>query len=136
MSSHTTQDLLPGVDYNHKRDHHTRRSGKSLWTIACPEEEGVFVHAYTTSRRNTTAWGMHVQKAAPSYLGLSASGRRVFVAKFVTATGYPVWHGYPADHVAHAQDKPPPDILTGWNHSGILPTAKMRKLERGQPCNL
>jgi hypothetical protein len=60
----------------------------------------------------------------------------LFVAKFVASAPPAVWHGYPADHERNPQDIPESEVLRDWIQSGLLAAAKVRKLTRGQPCNL
>jgi len=96
----------------------------------------VFVRAYQTARADSTAWGLHLASRMLGYLGEGASGRRLFVGKFLASYGFPIWHGYPADHVAHSQDIPPDPVLQAWSQSGLITASKMRKLARGRPCNL
>lgn len=72
-----------------------------------------------------------------TYLGDSDDGlRRLLIAKFVASNSPKVWHGYPADHQKRTQDIPDTIILEEWMRLSYLKPAKIRKVMRGQPCNL
>jgi hypothetical protein len=47
-----------------------------------------------------------------------------------------IWHGYPADHQRSPSDIPDEEILKAWINLGLVTPAKVRKLAKGQPCNL
>ncbi len=111
---------------------------KSQWTIPQPEEMSCFSDSYLTIwRTHGAGWGLHVINLTPNFLGISKDQlRNLFIAKFVCKAGQQEWHGYPADHQIHTQDRPTTEILNSWLNSNILPAAKIRKISKGQPCSL
>jgi hypothetical protein len=131
-------DIRPGLVYQVHPNHRNGRADKSQWTIPQGDEIQCFQQADArTWLLVNRGWGLHIQNGGPQLLGLSQDrDRALFVAKFVSSAAPVVWHGYPADHQRHPQDIPAPEILKAWLDSGLLIPAKIRKLSRGQPCNL
>jgi hypothetical protein len=130
--------IAPGFTYVNHPDHRNGTAGKSQWLISEEEERGVF----DTSRSNnwlppSPGWGLHSPNAQAMYLGISADGRRnLLVAKFVASNTPIVWHGYPADHQRKRQDVPTREILLDWTRLQFVNEPQMRKILKGQPCDL
>jgi hypothetical protein len=123
--------------------HRNSNTNKSQWTISVGDEIGCFNHAkhqnWLTANKG---WGLHIVNSAPNWLGVAQDQTtQLFVAKFVgnpsnSAASGTEWHGYPANYRVNNQDIPDEDILQKWLNTNILPAAKIRKLAKGQPCNL
>ena len=134
VHQHTIRD---GLIYLHHPDHRNWTHGKSKWSISEWDERDVFT---VSSNRNwgieKKRWGIYFQENRPAYLGLAQDHiTQVFLAKFVTGNGTE-WHGYPADHQKNNQDRPPVELQQTWMDDDVLPKAKIRKIAKGQPCNL
>lgn len=135
MAQVLTIPIAPGLDYFHHPDHRNSNPNKSQWTITREEERASFSQAFAEDwLRDTDGWGLHTPSGLPEYLG-TALDRKVFVAKFVGGPGTP-WHGYPADHQQRAQDIPHEAALQSWMNLGLLTAPKIRKIAKGQRCNL
>lgn len=130
--------IRTGVTYLNHPQHRNNTPQKSQWRISEQEE----IEAFTQSLNENwvvgdTGWGFHLGESRLAYLGVAQNHRTpVFLAKFVDGTGTSSWHGYPADHVVNSQDRPPVCLQRSWLSSGRLAKAKIRKLAKGQPCNL
>jgi len=117
--------------------HRNKNPEKSQWTISIDEEVSIF----RASENNqwlfaTHGWGLNIRNNYPQNLGFSKDGNyTLFIAKFVGADSIN-WHGYPADHQTKNQDIPDEIILSAWITLSILPRAKIRKIAKGQKCNL
>jgi hypothetical protein len=139
MGTHVhTHHVTDGFTYQNHPDHRNNSAGKSQWTISEGDELSVFDLARTNSwLLAKCGWGLFMPNGTVSYLGLDQRHERpLFVAKFVAANQSILWHGYPADHERHIQDRPSTEILRNWMDSELLPEAKIRKIGRGQPCSL
>jgi hypothetical protein len=112
--------------------------GKSQWRIPESDERNAFNQARIRAwLSDACGWGLHTPDGIVSILGVSQDhDRPLFVAKFLANAAPRFWHGYPADHQRNPQDIPDDRILSDWMTSGLLTSAKVRKLTRGQPCNL
>jgi len=130
--------IAPGYIYQHHPDHRNHTSGKSQWTITEEDERTTFDHSRTSQwLAQQHGWGLHVLAGHAAYLGDSDDGlRRLLIAKYVASNSPKVWHGYPADHQKRTHDIPDSKILGDWMRLNLLRPAKIRKLMRGQPCNL
>ena len=130
--------LVKGEKYTFKEDHRDNTLHKSQWKILQPAEVQCFATAAEKGwRSGNNRWGLHIKNDRVNYLGVAAEPdrhRRLFVGKFV-GNGND-WHGYPADHIGHQQDKPPKQVLIAWKTSGLINLSKVRKLMKGQPCSL
>ncbi len=124
--------------YFHHPDHRNRAYGKSQWTIPKAEELRVFTDAHAKGwMDNFVGWGLYLIQNKPDWLGLAADlTTRLFVAKFVSSKQPIQWHGYPSNNRNGAREIPSERVLESWLHAGYLRPAKIRKLERGQPCSL
>ncbi len=126
------------LTYVHKADHRNNSPRKSQWKISDQDERTCFVLMYDSRwcERNC-GWSLHLDNGIIDYLGVSViRQRRLFLAKFVDGNNNQRWHGYPADHILNQQDIPTGEILLAWKYAGYLSFPKVRKLMRGQPCNL
>jgi len=112
--------------------------GKSQWRIPEVDERSTFDQARIRNWLSVTCgWGLHTPNGVVSVLGVAQDhNRQLFVAKFIANAAPALWHGYPADHQRNPQDIPGIEVLRDWMISGLLTAAKIRKLTRGQPCNL
>lgn len=118
---------------------HRRRGNpnKSIWTITFDEEVACFIQALNGNwKTGTEAWGFKVIGDILQVVGLNNNRQELKLAKFVDGTNTNVWHGYPADYLSKAQDRPATNILKDWVDNGYLTKAKMSKIRLGQPCNL
>jgi hypothetical protein len=131
-------EIAPGFMYQHHPHHRNGIHGKSQWRIPELDERNAFDQARNRNwLTDACGWGLHTPNGIVSYLGVDQDhGRQLFVAKFIVSDAPAVWHGYPADHQRNPQDIPDNDVLRDWMRSRILTDAKVRKLMRGQPCNL
>ncbi len=130
--------IAPGVTYGVHPHHRNGAHGKSQWDISEGQERDVFVNARNQNwLLQDMGWGLHLVAGQVSYLGRAQDRqRRIFVAKFVDGNQNQFWHGYPADHQRNPGDIPVQNILQGWLNAKLLRRAIVRKLVRGQPCNL
>jgi len=129
--------IAPGYSYQHHPDHRNGTPAKSQWIITEAQERDAFDGARTRNwLKVRLGWGLHAPNAHASYLGISPNGQEVFVAKFVASNPPVVWHGYPADHQRNPHDVPELQILRDWENSQLITPSQMRKLLRGQPCDL
>jgi hypothetical protein len=130
--------IAPGFTYQHHPDHRNRTAGKSQWTVSEADERTTFDYSRTNQwLAQHVGWGVYVLAGRATYLGVSDDGlRRLLIAKFVGSNSPKVWHGYPADHQKTTHDIPTTKILGQWMRLNLLRAAKVRKLMRGQPCNL
>ncbi len=118
---------------------HRRRGNpnKSIWTITFEEEVDCFIQALNGNWKIATeAWGIKVVDNILQVVGLNNNNGNLKLAKFVDGTNTNVWHGYPADYMSKAQDRPATSILKDWVDNGYLTKAKMSKIRLGQSCNL
>jgi len=135
----TEQEILPGLKYVHKSDHRDNTADKSQWTISEQEERSSFSLMYASKWivENDKGWGLHIIDKTADYLGVGVNrARDLFIAKFVDGAHSNIWHGYPADYVANNQDKPDRRVLQEWGTVGYISFGKVRKVLKGQPCNL
>lgn len=131
--------VLPTFSYLPHPHHRDGNRNKSQWTIVENDEVKVFNFAIASSWiSGTSAWGVYLSDGNNlNYLGISKDrSRTLFLAKFVNKTNQTQWHGYPADHQINCQDIPAMDIQRRWLEANILSPAKIRKIAKGQPCNL
>lgn len=125
------------MSYVVNQHHRNGNRAKSQWRITIPEENVSFDNARTSGWLATdTGWGLHLVNGNAAVLGVAQDHTTsVHLAKFVGSVGGP-WHGYPADYRNNSQDIPTPHVLGNWLSKGIFSAAKIRKISRGQPCNL
>ena len=124
--------------YIHKADHRNNSPRKSQWTISVRDEKTCFFRMYNLRWcEGNYGWSLHLNKGITNYLGVSVKRhRKLFLAKFVGGNNNQLWHGYPADHILNQQDTPTMEILLAWKLAGYISLPKVRKLIKGQPCNL
>lgn len=134
----TEVQIRSDLTYIHKTDHRNRSARKSQWTISEQDERTCFVLMYDSKwYEGNCGWSLNLNNGIINYLGVSfIRQRRLFLAKFVDGNNNQRWHGYPADHISNEQDIPPGAILLVWKNAGYLSLPKVRKIIRGQPCNL
>lgn len=117
--------------------HRNRTPGKSQWKISEDDERIAFHRCIENCWYQSVAgWGLHIENGIPRWLGVTQDGKtQTFIAKFVSKNGSD-WHGYPADHVKYSKDVPEESVLRSWREAQLLSVAKIRKIVRGQSCNL
>jgi len=125
------------MTYVINQHHRNGNRAKSQWRITIPEEQASFENARGCGWLETDAgWGLHLVNGNAEVLGVAQDhATSVFLAKYVGSEGGP-WHGYPADYRNNVQDIPTPNVLGAWCSKGHFSPAKIRKISRGQPCNL
>jgi len=130
--------LAPDIIYQVHPDHRNGTRGKSQWTISEQAELDMFDNVLGHGRLHSdVGWGLYIDNGRVDYLGVAQDHyRKVFVAKFVDGSQNNCWHGYPADHQRNVSDIPAPYILQEWLDANLLRCAVIRKIMRGQPCNL
>lgn len=135
----TEIDLSEHIDSNYIISSQHRRTGnpnKSQWIIDFEDEIQCFIN---TINNNWTdgfeAWGLKIENTSLQVVGVNNNGE-LKLAKFVDGTNTNVWHGYPADHMTKAQDRPTTSILKAWVDHGFISKAKMNKIRQGQLCYL
>lgn len=123
--------------YNIHPHHRNWIPNKSQWTITEEQEEACFDTTHTNGWiESNKGWGLHLENSRAQYLGLCRSHQKqLVIAKFVESPA-DSWHGYPADHMNNIHDIPSTRILKQWIAGKQLTPAKIRKISRGQPCNL
>jgi len=133
-----TYTLSSGINYCHHPDHRSGIIGKSQWRISESDERDIFRSAITKHWLiETVGWSLYISNGQIQYLGVAQDHlRRVFIAKFVDKGKRRNWHGYPVDHQRSTFDIPAPEVLKMWIDEGLLSNAKIRKITKGQPCNL
>ena len=111
---------------------------KSQWTISEADEIKCFDLAKGQGWvLGDRGWGLHVSRKRPTWLGVARDrDTQLFIAKFVGSSSGAEWHGYPADYRHNHHDIPEGEILRSWLSVSGLSPAKVRKIARGQPCNL
>ncbi len=125
------------VRYQFNQQHRDSNPNKSQWEINQRDELNAFLRAANSNWRvGDNAWGLHIMIDTPHYLGRVPGNRRSFIAKFVIDSNHNAWHGYPADHILNAHDVPNQEVLLSWVRNKFIGTPKMRKIIRGQPCNI
>lgn len=137
MSQLVVHVLECGRSYVHKADHRDGTAAKSQWSIDEADERGCLSKSVASSWCDTEhAWGVHRVSGQVRHLGIAQNRvTQLFVAKYVNGQNN-LWHGYPADPQRHSQDIPPQYVLNSWLSLDILPAAKIRKIQRGQRCQL
>ena len=117
-----------------------RRKGnpnKCIWTINHDEEVACFTETMISGwKSGTEAWGLRVVNNILQVIGINNDTKELKLAKFVDGSETNVWHGYPADYMRRAQDRPTTIILKAWVDTGFLTKSKMSKIRLGQSCNL
>lgn len=117
-----------------------RRKGnpnKSIWKITYKDELDCFIQAINSNWKNIyVAWGIKIVNNKLQVVGINPSNNVIKLAKFVDGAKSNVWHGYPADHVKNAHDRPETFILKNWALNGYISKSNMVKIRRGQVCNL
>lgn len=130
--------VRPGIKYGSHPHHRDGNHNKSQWRITVAQEEVTFTRSIDAKwLGEREGWGLHIVNKAVDYLGVAQDHyTQLFLAKFVDGAGTSEWHGYPANHVQHVQDIPDAKLLREWLEKNTLPRRKIRKLAKGQPCDL
>lgn len=121
--------------------HRNGNNSKSQWTIP----ESAEIDCFSVAGKEgwlvkDVGWGLHKISGKPDWLGVAEDkATALFIAKFVgnqiSTTGIE-WHGYPANYRANSHDIPEQEVLRKWLTGSGLSAAKVRKIGKGQPCNL
>jgi len=129
--------IKTGLYYACHPHHRNGNGNKSQWTISKPAEISCFTHAHAQAWVDgTRAFGIF-PIGNPDYLGVAQERhRQLFLARFEDGNGNQRWHGYPADPQKKAGDRLSEVIKEKWIRTNVLPPAKVRKLQRGEPCRL
>lgn len=124
--------------YTINGQHRDNNPNKAQWTIPESAEMACFnLTVQNNWRDHQEGWGLHLVDAAPEYLGILIDRTmKSFFAKFVGTSAPLIWHGYPADHQNKSNDIPYPRILKSWHEKEYISAATMRKIQKGQPCDL
>lgn len=124
--------------YTYHPQHRDRTPTKSQWTIVKNDE----LQSFRLLLQNKWiadgyGWSIHLVDDGVNFLGLSSDGTsNLLVAKYSHDNEHNDWHGYPANHIFYARDIPPSEIVLEWVSKNYMTSAKMRKILKGQPCNL
>lgn len=136
----TEIDLTKKTKGNYIISSQHRRAGnpnKSIWVISFNEEIECFIQAMNGDWKvGAEAWGIKVVGDILQVVGLNNDKHELKLAKFVDGTNKNIWHGYPADYMSKAQDRPATNILKAWVKNGFLTKSKMSKIRLGHSCNL
>jgi hypothetical protein len=131
------QETKPRKYYISSQHRKKGNPNKSIWIISFEEEVNCFIQTISnTWKVKAEAWGIKLNGNTLQVVGLNNNNEELKLAKFVDGTNTDVWHGYPADYVCNAQDRPTTEILKYWVHQGYITKSKMKKIRQGQPCNL
>ncbi|MEY3220489.1 MAG: hypothetical protein RIT27_1846 [Pseudomonadota bacterium] len=124
--------------YTYHPQHRDKTPTKSQWTITYDEESRSFCLSLENQwNDDKNGWGVHLINETISYLGISQNGmQNLLIAKYVCDNVHNDWHGYPANHIEYSRDIPPEKFLLDWKSKNYITSAKMRKILKGQPCNL
>ena len=132
LSIHTTGNYI--ISSQHRR---RGNSNKCIWTISFDEEVSCFIQALNENWKvDFEAWGIKTVNNILQVVGVNNERQELKLAKFVDGANTNVWHGYPADYMRKANDRPATNILKDWVEYGYLTKAKMSKIRLGQSCNL
>ena len=132
LTTRTTGNYI--ISSQHRR---TGNPNKSIWTINFDEEVECFINAMNGNwKTEAIAWGIKTIGDVLHVVGLNPDNEELKIAKFVDGSKTNVWHGYPADYMRKAQDRPETVILKTWVDNGYITKAKMSKIRLGQSCNL
>ncbi len=135
-----TSELIieENVSYIFHPDHRNNTYGKSQWIISLDEEVNCFRKCYDEEWIvDQKGWGLHIVDHRVLYLGVDQPHEnKVFLAKFIDGNKNQKWHGYPVDHQRSSADIPDTNILNKWLETSVLTPPKIRKILKGQPCNL
>ena len=119
---------------------HHRRVGnpnKSIWTISNSGEIECFVFSFISNWfEENICWGVSAIGADLQVVGKNNYNEDLKIAKFIDSNNNKIWHGYPADYMRKAQDRPATQTLHDWVGKGFITKAKMSKIRQGQSCNL
>ena len=131
--------IASGVSYVPLRYHRGRPSRhKTVWRISVGDELDTFRVSHSSGWLwPGVGWGLR-QAPAGNILTLGTNARNADLkfAKFISSTPTSDWHGYPADYLAKPGDCPHMAVLQVWIRVGILRKHHVKKIVRGQPCNL
>src|SRR5437870_635033 len=85
---------------------------KCIWTVSLDDEVNCFVNTISQNWRNgTEAWGLRIINTVIQVVGQNNNMDELKLAKFIDGTNKDIWHGYPADYMQRAYDRPATNIL-------------------------
>ncbi len=137
MAQVKAHEIAAQVFYLINPQHRTRNRQKSIWKINQQEEVASFTLSFNKHwHQKSLGWGLHMVNGKAQFLGVAAPDhcRPLMLAKFVDGNKNNHWHGYPADHERHAQDRPPVAILDTWLRTRTLTGRQIRNIQAGFPC--
>ena len=112
-------------------------SNKSTWYLSHEGEIECFVFSYCSKWIDGhVCWGLVYKDSDVQILGHNFHNEELKIAKFVDANKNRLWHGYPADYLRKAHDRPTITTLKDWVSKGYITKSKMSKIRLGQLCNL
>jgi len=119
---------------------HHRMNGnpkKSIWTLTHDGEIKCFIFSYCSNWiDDKVGWGLSINGTNLQIVGHNFDNEDLKIAKFVNPNNNKLWHGYPADYLRKAHDRPATNTLKDWVSKGLITKAKMSKIRLGQSCNL
>ena len=129
--------LFDSIDYMNHPDHRNGTPNKSQWSVTEEEERNIFIRTWTSHWVVADAgWGLYLVNDAIAFLGVAQDhATPVFIAKFIGNNSMHDWHGFPVDH-RRQSDRPAEAVLGAWLAAAIIPAAKIRKIQKVQPCRL
>lgn len=121
-----------------KIDHRNNSPRKSQWCISQVEENKCFQIMFESNwYQDFGGWGLYIDNGVINYLGVGVSNSiQLFIAKFIDSNKNGIWHGYPANYIANQQDTPSLEILLDWTEKKYINMAKLRKINKNQPCRI
>lgn len=110
---------------------------KSKWEISLEQE----INCFTSSHRLgwielNLVWGIIICNNKLEKIGTNGHNESLKIAKYIDSSNSKIWHGYPADYVRKAQDRPSTDVLLKWQKDKIIQKHQLLKIRQGKPCNL
>jgi hypothetical protein len=126
------------VKYIFSSAHRRIQKDKSRWTVTTIEELECFKSSLSLKHveGDEIAWGYIKVSINLNDLGINKHKENLKIAKFVDKSSLKIWHGYPADFVRNAQDRPGIEILKSWRQNGIIEKHHIIKIRQGKVCNL
>lgn len=131
------QETKPNKYFISSQHRRTGNPNKSIWKISFEDEVNCFIQTISNNwKEGLEGWGIKLIGTNLQVIGISNDNNELKLAKFVDGTNTNVWHGYPADYMCKAQDRPNTETLKFWVTEGYITKAKMNKIRQGQLCNL
>lgn len=135
----TELDLSPETDQKYivSSAHRRKQKDKSRWTVSLDVEVQCFIQCQRAPWvEDTTGWGIIPNGNSLIELGVNCINEKLKIAKFVDSASTGLWHGYPADYMRKAQDRPGMLTLQAWLRNGHIQKHHLTKIRQGKTCNL